>query len=246
MEWTKAEITQFDVSVCKLLTSYNSHHPRSSIERLYLPRRIGGRGLVSIEHLYQRHGILLSNHLLTSTDSLVQACSELISQFPPHKSVLAKAVDIVATLAVGDVFHCDPEQLKADVCTAQKNKLLECLCAKPLHGRFYTWTQLADVNVARSFHWLHGSLHSESESTIFAIQDQILCTRVYQAKIMQTSVQYIMCRKSHEHEETIQHLLSSWPDLAATSYLDQHNMVGRMLHWHLCKCFKLSVFANSW
>ena len=65
--------------------------------------------------------------------------------------MLAKAVDIVATLALGDVFHCVTEQLKADVCTAQKDKLLESLCAKLLHGKFYTWTQSADVNVTRSF-----------------------------------------------------------------------------------------------
>ena len=77
VEWTRAEIAQFDVSVHKLLTSANSHHPRSAIERLYLPRKIGGRGLVGIEHLYQRHLVLSSHHLQTSTDNLVQARCEL-------------------------------------------------------------------------------------------------------------------------------------------------------------------------
>ena len=83
VEWTKAEIAQFDVSVRKSLTASNSHHPRSVVERLYLPRKIGGRGLLGVEHLYQRRLLLLSHHLQTSTDTLVQACCELMSQFPP-------------------------------------------------------------------------------------------------------------------------------------------------------------------
>ena len=41
VEWTKAEIAQFDVSVRKPLISANSHRPRSNIEQLYLPHKIG-------------------------------------------------------------------------------------------------------------------------------------------------------------------------------------------------------------
>ena len=52
VEWTKGEICHFDVLTRKILTSSNSHHPCSAIERLYLPCYMGGRGLVSIEHLY--------------------------------------------------------------------------------------------------------------------------------------------------------------------------------------------------
>jgi len=48
VDWTKAEIAQFDVIVRKALTAANSHHPRSAIERLYLPRKLGGRGLLNI------------------------------------------------------------------------------------------------------------------------------------------------------------------------------------------------------
>ena len=117
----------------------------------------------------------------------------MMSQFPPHKSSLAKAADVVTTLALDDVLNCDTEQLKTDVCTAQRKKSLESLCAKSLHGKFYTWEKSSDINAARSFRWLHCSLHSESKSTIFAIQDQVLCTRIYRAKVIQTPVQSIMC-----------------------------------------------------
>ena len=36
VDWTKAEIAQFDIIVRKTLTAAKSHHPRSAIERLYV------------------------------------------------------------------------------------------------------------------------------------------------------------------------------------------------------------------
>jgi len=143
-----------------------------------------------------------------------------MSQFSLRKCLLAKAMDV---LALDDMLNCNAEQLKTIVCAAQKKLLLELLCAKP---KFYTWAQSPDSNTVRSFCWLHCSFHSESKSTVFAIQDQVLCTRVYKAKVMQTQVQSIMRRLCHEHEETIQHILSSYPNLASTGNLDRHNIVG--------------------
>ena len=46
----EAELSHFDVLTCKVMTTANSYHPPSAIERLYLPRHMGGRGLVNIEH----------------------------------------------------------------------------------------------------------------------------------------------------------------------------------------------------
>jgi len=86
-------------------------------------------------------------------------------------------------------------------------------------------------------------MHGESESSIFAIQDQVLCTRSYQTKVMRISVQSILCCLCQEHEESIQHLLSGCPVLAFTSYLRRHSMVARVLHWHR---FKLPLPAKYW
>ena len=34
--------------------------------------------------------------------------------------------------------------------------------------------------------------------------------------------------------------------LAPTSYLSHHNLVARVLHWHLCKSFEILLRAKSW
>ena len=102
------------------------------------------------------------------------------------------------------------------------------------------------INTSRSFQWLKHSLHSESESSIFAIQDQVICTRVYQVKIIRSVVPSLLCRFCSEHEETIQHVLAGCPVLASTSYVERHNMVARVVHWNLCKFFNLPLFTNTW
>jgi hypothetical protein len=38
----------------KMLTMYKLHHPKADIERLYVTRKEGGRGLVQEEAAYKR------------------------------------------------------------------------------------------------------------------------------------------------------------------------------------------------
>ena len=103
-----------------------------------------------------------------------------------------------------------------------------------------------DMDIDWSFRWLSRSLHSESESTIFAIQDQVICTHVYQAKIMRSPMSSVLCRLCGDQDETIQHVLAGCSILAPTCYLNRHNLVAKVLHFHLCKSFHIPVPSNSW
>ena len=49
IEWTKEEVKEMDRKKGKIVTMYGGLHPRSKVERLYLLRSEGGKGLVSIE-----------------------------------------------------------------------------------------------------------------------------------------------------------------------------------------------------
>ena len=97
-----------------------------------------------------------------------------------------------------------------------------------------------------SVRWLQQHLHSESESIIFAIQDQMIATRVYEAKIMNKKVSSLKCRVCGQVEETIVHLLPACPALVASVYLYRHNLVAAVIHWHLSKIYSFPVRATSW
>ena len=228
ISWTKPEITKFDRLVRQVMTAANCHRPRSAIERLHLPRKLGGRGLLCVEHFLEHRIIMLSHHLQKSEDALVKMRCTLDSQLPPHGSIVSRASSLVSSLSfVNDFLHYSPGQLRAAVCSAQQRQLLDCLCANLCMVRkFFSWIHSADVSIAKNFQWLQQSLHSESESTLFAIQDQAICTRVYQARIIGSPISsiYILCCLCGEHEETIQHILAGCSALAPTCYLSHHNM----------------------
>ena len=65
---------------------------------------------------------------------------------------------------------CD--SMRDVLCRKQLHSLSSSLLEKPLHGRFYSFVDTEDVNKQKSFVWLKQHLHSETESTIFAIQNQ--------------------------------------------------------------------------
>ena len=199
--------------------------------------------MLCIEHLHHRRMILLSHHLQTSDDALVKMC---LSSMPSCRSVVARADCFLACLSLSlNLDSVTSSELKTAVCSKQQKSHRDHLCSKPLHGKFYSWCSSIDVDMARSFHWLSQSVYSETESTILAIQDQVLSTRVYTAKIMKLDVPSLMCRLCSQQEETIQYLLAGCPVLAPTCCLSCHNMVTWVLYWHLCSTFGLPI-AASW
>ena len=52
----------------KLLTSQRMHHPKAGVDRLYLPRSNGGRGMIQLEMAYKTSTIAMSTYLSTTCD----------------------------------------------------------------------------------------------------------------------------------------------------------------------------------
>ena len=47
------------------------------------------------------------------------------------------------------------------------------------------------------------------------------------------------------HDETVQHILCSCPKLAQTEYKKRHDVVGRFVHWELCKEYGVEC-SDKW
>ena len=50
LDWTKKELKALDVKTRKLSRMNGAFHFGSSVVRLYMKRKVGGRGMVSVEH----------------------------------------------------------------------------------------------------------------------------------------------------------------------------------------------------
>ena len=53
INWNISEIRKLDRKIRKLLTCHGMHHPKADVDRLYLPRNEGGRGLIQLELAYK-------------------------------------------------------------------------------------------------------------------------------------------------------------------------------------------------
>ena len=49
VSWKKSELQAMDRKTRTLFTMYGALHPKPDVDRLYIPRKEGGRGLISIE-----------------------------------------------------------------------------------------------------------------------------------------------------------------------------------------------------
>ena len=49
VSWRKSELQAIDRKIRKLFTIYGALHPKTDVDRLYIPRKEGGRGFISIE-----------------------------------------------------------------------------------------------------------------------------------------------------------------------------------------------------
>jgi len=70
INWRIEEIKQIDRKTRKMLTIYKMHHPKSDIDRLYVKRKEGGRGLVQIETAYKEEIIKLKRSLRKNLEAV--------------------------------------------------------------------------------------------------------------------------------------------------------------------------------
>ena len=73
VSWSKCELQAIDNKTRKLFTIYGRLHPKSDVGRLYIPRKDGGRGLISIEDCVELAVRCLKVFVHGSEERLLQA-----------------------------------------------------------------------------------------------------------------------------------------------------------------------------
>ena len=71
--WRKSELQAIDRKTRKLFTIYGVLHCKSDVDRLYIPRKEGGRGLISIEDCVELAIKLSKVYVHRSEERLIQA-----------------------------------------------------------------------------------------------------------------------------------------------------------------------------
>lgn len=251
INWTIQEIKSLDVKTRKLLTMNRMHHPKSDVDRLYLSRHQGGRGLLQLELCYKVATVGLHMYLECTNDPLMK----LVLLHEKKKKLHSIHFEALKYMSEANVTESSPTSTlpgpiqRANLIKVQmKRKLQETLLdkwsAKALHGQYVKRLQHSDTNSNFTNKWLLSSgLKGETEGLIMAAQDQSLATNNYKKIMGLTSDN--TCRLCKKQIETVDHIISGCEVLANNEYTHRHNNVARYIHWTMCKHFDITV-GDKW
>ncbi|XP_059045798.1 uncharacterized protein LOC131841493 [Achroia grisella] len=182
LRWSQTELEALDRKVRTTMTLHRMHHPKSSVMRLYIPRKAGGRGLLSVKTMHNREIDSLRTYFLKKRDEgLHREVIECDKGFTP--------------LSLAKEDWRKPEVLG----TSQREAVWK---EKELHGRFFKALHGPYVNTKTSVHWLQfGDLFGETEGFVCAIQDQVVKTNNYRKHILKDGTEDICraCRHPGEY-----------------------------------------------
>ena len=111
-----------------------------------------------------------------------------------------------------------------------------------LHGKYPQVVKQADEDHDKTQRWLKApGLKAETERFIIAAQDQSLPTRWYHHNILKKPDVDPKCRLFGRLGETIDHLVSGFPELAKTEYIHRQHKTTAHIHWKICKEFGIEA-----
>ena len=76
INWTEEEVENIDIHVRKMLNLYKMFQFRSDVDRLYTPRAMGGRGLMSAWDSFQCTAVRLAHYLENAGDEHIKKCAQ--------------------------------------------------------------------------------------------------------------------------------------------------------------------------
>ena len=210
IDWKESELKSVDRKTRKTLTMYGAMHPKGDVDRLYIKRNEGGRGLSSVEYAVRGEENSLGYYVLHSEEKLLRGVCE------------------AGTIKTdGTVNAKDFKKQKAE---ERKEKFLE----KKMHGQF-SREMPEKVDKEKSWYWLsRGDVKVETEALLCAAQEQAIRTNYIKHHI-DKSIDSPMCRMCGKCGESVQHIVSGCEKLAQKEYKRRHDNVAKKIHWDLCK-----------
>ena len=209
LEWTQRELEEMDRKTRKILTMNGVFHRDSDVDRLYMRREFGGRGLISVEECVRAEEFGLNEYVRANDQWLLKIVAE----------------------------GTEEGELQADYKKRMAEERKARLTTKKLHGKFFR--EVKDVAGGMSWQWLkRDSLFKWTEAYVCAAQENALRTRKYCASILKEDCKE-ECRMCGDYPETVGHLVSACTKLAQTEYRRRHDKMGLRVYWEVCGVYGL-------
>ena len=241
VHWSRRDLVGLDRATRKIMRASRTYHRNSALERLYLPREEGGRGLQGVEMAWEREIASTAVYAKTSQDPQVREALELDKEMGAKglKSLDRQAREVVGKYGLDPVeTYATPREVTREITRAQEDALRETWCGKLIHGAFGKQIIRPQVDRKATHAWLKdGRLQARSESMIVAMQDH---TRAYRHRILKEPGVSPTCRRCEENE-TLGHVVSRCKVYDFTLYKDRHDRMLFQLVKGVARALKIAV-----
>ena len=203
----------------------------SNTHRIYLPRQLGGRGLLSVTDQYKKCIINMSVYLDNTEERLLKLVKNWTNN-RKNTSIMKKAQIYCAEKMINynDIKTTTKENRKQILRKVFIDAHYNNYNNMPLHGQLQRELNEAYIDTPSSLNWIQkANLKPTTEATIFAIQEQAVTTNVIKKRIHNNS-NNDQCRLCKSASETIHHIISGCPSLAKSEYIKRHNNVAKEVY----------------
>ena len=250
IDWKYSELKKLDSKTRKILTMHGMLHPKSDVDRIYIPRKEAGRGLIEIETAF-KVAIVGLNHYLENKSTLSSNMIIMHEKTKAKNSISKIAKNIEKEMADLN-FAPKPDKPTAENAKALKQEMKKELVkkknnrwiSKPLHGKYPSLIGEPHVDLPNTNNWLRSDIKGETEGLLIAAQDQALYTRNYQKHIVGKEIDS-RCRMCYKQSETIDHITSGCEVLAKSDYIERHNKAAAYVHWNICNDLGIKT-SDKW
>ena len=249
VQWTEDELKGYDILIRKMLHMYRAFERMSDVDRLYLPRDCGGRGLISIWDAFQSATSRISHAFKVTKNPILKQCLAVEQNCLYSNLSRADKYEAKLNITLPDNFY--EKSIMAQART--KAKLVkdaitkvrtDTYTTKPLHGAYARLLSESEANTKQSFAWLKKChLDPHTESYICGAQELAVITKFHEKHILKNSSDDV-CRVCKKDPETIFHILGACDVLAKREYFTRHNNICKYLHFKIMQHYQFNTGEN--
>lgn len=257
-------IRKADKEVRRILRERGAMAPGSCKALLYLERKRGGRGLVSIEALNTQCRIKIALYLMNNEDKQIKEVLK-IEKGRRKKNLIEEAVERAEEeleLKIKEkegkwgieveekgqrILVSEQKKIGKLIKEKQQMKYLRELQEKRMAGVFYNdFINIENWNKG-SWRWLEKwkDISVTTERKYYEIFEQLVPTKYRRKEILGEKIED-RCRLCKKKKETVRHILSNCDQLASNLYLVRHNNCLKVLYWWVLHKYKLEERVREW
>ena len=180
LDWTIGEIKDIDIKTRKILTLTRNFHPNSDVDRLYMQKSFGGRGLRQVQSSYESRIIAIRQHLIKN----IHRNSSLECIYEKEANdILRVGQELLQKYNIVSNHNEPPRSVSRKFTKADQGSKREHSVEKPLHGYFYKQMDNSNnIDKQQSLAWTKDRFITSDLGYMGTITEQELPTKYIRNK----------------------------------------------------------------